>query len=237
MDEVTEKIQVYRNARREAGHEGPGVVSVMLHTFVGEDDDAVRERVREPMKAYLRTAVGLMKNFQQAWEIYRDRSRHKDRAEGGFESLSEEDMDSLLDFAFERYYETSGLFGSADRCLERVDQLREAGVDEVACLIDFGVDTSTTLQHLDQLAQLRDRAKQQEVDGEGGAAGAPLSFADQVRRYGVTHLQSTPSRMRMFLAEPEGRGRSSASTRCWLEERPSGSHGRRAAGCREGVAC
>jgi hypothetical protein len=76
------------------------------------------------MKAYLRTAVGLMKDFHQAWEIYKDRSRHKDRAEGGFGSLSDEDMDSLLDFAFERYYETNGLFGSVDRCLERIEQLR-----------------------------------------------------------------------------------------------------------------
>jgi natural product biosynthesis luciferase-like monooxygenase protein len=202
VEDIEEKIGVYREARRAAGHEGPGCVSLMLHTFIGEDDDEVRELVRQPMKNYLRTAVGLMKNFQQAWEIYRDRSRRKDQ-EGGFEALSEEDMESLLDFAFERYYETSGLFGSLDRCEKIVDRLREAGVDDIACLIDFGVDTDKTLAHLEDLAALRMRVK--DAEAHGGSDAPAVGFAGQVRRYGVTHLQCTPSRMRMFLADPEGR--------------------------------
>ncbi len=205
VEDITEKIQVYREAREKAGHEGPGTVSLMLHTFVGGDDADVRERVREPMKAYLKTAVGLMKNFHQAWEIYKDRSRQKDRAEGGFGSLSDEDMDSLLDFAFERYYETSGLFGSVDRCMERIEQLREAGVDDIACLVDFGVDTATTLAHLDQLAELRTRVKQLETESGSAEDGLPVGFAAQVKSAGVTHLQATPSRMRMFLADPEAK--------------------------------
>ena len=205
VEDITEKIRVYREAREKAGHEGPGVVSLMLHTFVGGSDADVRERVREPMKAYLKTAAGLMKDFHQAWEIYKDRSRHKDRAEGGFGSLSEEDMDSLLDFAFERYYETSGLFGSVDRCMERIEQLQEAGVDDIACLIDFGVDTATTFAHLDQLAELRTRVKRLEAESSSAEEGMPVGFAAQVKSAGVTHLQATPSRMRMFLADPEAK--------------------------------
>ncbi|MDT8369841.1 MAG: LLM class flavin-dependent oxidoreductase [Longimicrobiales bacterium] len=198
VEEIREKIAVYRDARQKAGHEGPGCVSLMLHTFVGGDDDEVRERVREPMKSYLRTAVGLIRNFQQAWEIYAGRQEHQND-EGGFESLSDDDLDSLLDFAFERYYESSGLFGSVERCVEIVGRLRAAGVDEIACLIDFGVDTSTTLEHLEHLAELRRRIRQARPDRE------PSGFADQVHRHGVTHLQCTPSRARIFLADPEAR--------------------------------
>jgi hypothetical protein len=36
-----------------------------------------------------------------------------------------------------------------------VDRLRSIGVDEVACLIDFGVDTSLALDGLGRLDELR----------------------------------------------------------------------------------
>ena len=39
----------------------------MLHTFVGDDDDEVREIVREPMKEYLRSSVDLIKD--DAWAL------------------------------------------------------------------------------------------------------------------------------------------------------------------------
>jgi alkanesulfonate monooxygenase SsuD/methylene tetrahydromethanopterin reductase-like flavin-dependent oxidoreductase (luciferase family) len=48
IEDITEKIRVYREAREKAGHEGPGVVSLMLHTFVGGDDAEVRERSGSP---------------------------------------------------------------------------------------------------------------------------------------------------------------------------------------------
>ena len=41
-----------------AGHPGDGHVTLMLHTFVGDDDDVVREVVREPMIDYLRQRAG-----------------------------------------------------------------------------------------------------------------------------------------------------------------------------------
>ncbi len=54
-----------------------------------------------------------------------------------------QEMDALLEHAFARYYGTSGLFGTPERCLAMVDRLSEAGVDEIACLIDFGIATDT----------------------------------------------------------------------------------------------
>ena len=149
------KIAVYRDAWRAAGHAGTGVVTLMLHTFVGADDSAVRETVREPMKSYLRSSVGLIKGFAGAWTASRRGAGQTQVAGDEFDKLSSEDMDSLLDFAFERYFETSGLFGSQARCLELVERLQEAGVDEIACLIDFGVPTEEVLSHLNDLDAVR----------------------------------------------------------------------------------
>jgi hypothetical protein len=37
-----------------------------------------------------------------------------------------------------------------------IERLKEIGVDEVACLIDFGVDVDSVLESLDHLVVLRD---------------------------------------------------------------------------------
>jgi len=198
LEELDEKIRAYRSKRAEAGHEGPGQVTVMLHAFVAGSDDEARALVREPMKAYLRTAVGLIRNYAKVWT--RPGSASLEETKGTeFEDLSEEDMDALLEFAFERYYETSGLMGSRERCARMLGRLDDLGIDEVACLIDFGVEGERTLRHLENLAELRPAL----AGAEEASASAPVARA--IREQGVTHLQCTPSRMRMLLADPRDR--------------------------------
>jgi natural product biosynthesis luciferase-like monooxygenase protein len=61
VEEVAGKITVYRQARAAAGHDpATGRVTLMLHTFVGDDDAEVRELVRQPMKEYLRRSLKLV---------------------------------------------------------------------------------------------------------------------------------------------------------------------------------
>jgi hypothetical protein len=73
-------------------------------------------------------------------------------------------------------------------------------VDEIACLIDFGVPTDATLAHLELLDQLRQRAS---VDRP--AAADQHGLAALVARHGVTHLQCTPSLARLLLADAGSR--------------------------------
>ena len=54
IEELAGKIHAYRNARHAAGHGGPGHVTLMLHTFVSNDQESVREHVAEPLTHYLR---------------------------------------------------------------------------------------------------------------------------------------------------------------------------------------
>ena len=108
-----------------------------------------------------------------------------------------------MDHAFERYFGTAGLFGTPESCLAQVDQLRELGVDEIACLIDFGVDDDVVLDALANLDELRRAANDGAVagrhaDDRRGAHGgrrrrSTSGSSAQIRRHGVTHLQCTPS--------------------------------------------
>lgn len=196
LGELSEKLAAYRNAWREAGHEGEGHVTLMLHSFVGPDAEQVRKAVREPMIAYLRTATSLVKQYAWAFPAFKRRAGMAESAgQDAFEALSQTDMEMLLSFAFDRYYETSGLFGTPESCLAMVDMVRTVGVDEIACLIDFGVPEQQVLEHLPYLNQLRLMAS----SGEPAGADEPLPVL--MKRHAVTHLQCTPSMMRLMLAD------------------------------------
>ena len=200
LEELKEKIAVYRQAWKDAGHPGEGTVSLMLHTYVGRDTDEVRELVREPMKEYLRSAVGLVQKAAWSFPTFKESTIDKD---GRFtmDNLSPEEVDAVLDYSFERYFETSGLFGSLDRCVELVDQLKGLGVDDVACLIDFGVPHDLVLDQLPLLATVRERSNK---SGEGLAV-AGSTIPQLIEEYAVTHFQCTPSMASMLVATDEDR--------------------------------
>jgi len=64
-------------------------------------------------------------------------------------------VDALVQRAFDRYYAESGLLGTVEKAAATVERFTKAGVDEVACLIDFGVGTDDVLGALGHLAKLR----------------------------------------------------------------------------------
>ena len=124
----------------------------MLHTFVGEDDATVRRTVKAPMLRYLGSSANLVGSYTASVPFFQQRCP----ATAG--PLSADDVRDALEFSFERYYATSSLMGTMSACLAVTDRLRAMGVDEVACLIDFGVDADTVLAALPLLAELRDLA-------------------------------------------------------------------------------
>jgi natural product biosynthesis luciferase-like monooxygenase protein len=195
-EELAEKLTAYRTARQESGHAGRGHVTLMLHTFVGTDLEQVRALVRKPFLEYLRVSTDLIQ--QARWDCPAFANKADCRSGPGDASdLSEADLEVLMDHAFDRYFTTSGLFGTPQTCLEMVDHLKAIGVDEVACLIDFGVEGDAVLEGLRHLDELRQRSQPEDDEGDH-------SIPVQIKRHQVTHLQCTPSLARMLAAETEG---------------------------------
>ena len=197
VDELAEKVKVYREAYEAAGHPGKGTVSLMLHTFIGDDVDEVREIVRAPMKQYLSSAMNLVR--AAAWHFPTFKEKAAATGKSPFEvfdeeELTPEDVDALLNFAFERYFESSGLFGTPRSALQMVNRLKEIDVDDIACLIDFGVPSSLALKHLHHLNELKQLA-------EPKLATEDFSIPAQIERHKVTHFQCTPSMASMLLQD------------------------------------
>ncbi len=201
VDEVAGKIAIYHAALRKAGHDPANfTVTLMLHTYVGRDREQVRRVAEGPMKAYLAAAVGLVKQYAWAFPAFKKPQGVTNPMEIDLRTLSDEENAAILDFAFHRYFEDSGLFGTVEDALARVEQLKRIGVGEVACLIDYGIAPEKVMEGLYPLAEVVRLA-----NAGGGVEADDFSIAAQILRHGVTHLQCTPSMARMIALNDEAR--------------------------------
>lgn len=147
IEQLAEKIALYRQARANHGYAPEtGVVTVMLHTFVGEDMNVVRELVRKPYCEYLKSNIGLLNNLGSS------RGHSVNIA-----AMSAKDLDDFVNFLFERFATSRGLIGTPETCVHLLEQLDNIGVDEAACLLDFGPSEDLILNHLPYLNQLKER--------------------------------------------------------------------------------
>lgn len=134
-EDLVRNIASYRNARAQSGLDPrKGKVTIMLHTYLGEDEEETKALVRAPMQHYLRN---FLNQFQQIPE-----------------GQKYTDPDKLLAFAFERYYAQTSLLGTPEKCTRILAKLGKAGVTEAACLVDFGLARTTVFESLTRLAQL-----------------------------------------------------------------------------------
>ena len=165
MEELSKKIRLYRESRIQHGHDGnAGKVAIMLHTYIGEDIEEVEKLVEQPFIEYLKNSIGLTK-------ILLEETGLKE------EDIAGERMEIILKNAFRRYYQTGSLIGTKSTCSAMVQKLKETGVDEIACLVDFGIEDGKVIEGLKNLRSLKE-----------------LFFRHGARLHRpVTMLQSTPS--------------------------------------------
>jgi natural product biosynthesis luciferase-like monooxygenase protein len=141
LDVMSRKIALYRNARREAGLDpAAGTVTMTMHTLLLDDRARVGRAVEAPLKDYIRSSL----------------NAHVTAAatEKGVAAPSEEQRAAMLEYAYQRYYKTCAIFGTVEDGRAMVDQALAAGVDEIACLVDFGVDYGVVRESLANLERL-----------------------------------------------------------------------------------
>ncbi|MCK4842352.1 MAG: LLM class flavin-dependent oxidoreductase [Methylococcales bacterium] len=141
LDAMQKKIALYRNARQEAGFDpDTGVVTLMLHTLILQDREQVEQAVEVPFKDYIKSSLDA--HLKAAVD------------ENGGQELSEIEKGKMLEYAYQRYFKTGAIFGTVDDGKDIVNQAIAAGVNEIACLVDFGVDYSVVMESLVHLKHL-----------------------------------------------------------------------------------
>jgi len=102
---------------------------------VGESLELVKATVRGPLIEYLRKSADLIKSYAWAFSAFKHQPESKEKAD--FSTLPKRRMDAILAHAFDRYFETSGLFGTPESCVKVIEKLGANDIDEVACLNRF----------------------------------------------------------------------------------------------------
>src|SRR6185437_12063897 len=128
LDAMAKKIALYRKAREKAGYDArTGVVSLMLHTMVNKNAATVEKAVEGPFKKYIKSSLDIhVKALQEQ--------------KGIKEEVTNEEKEKILEYAYYRYFKTCAVFGTPEDGRRVVDEAIEAGVNDIACLADFGVD-------------------------------------------------------------------------------------------------
>jgi len=185
---IASNLRIYREALARAGHPpSAGHVALLLHTFLGPEAEQAIATARRPFHRYLESSVGLVKNAVASEGLTVD-----------FDRLGPDDMEYMLELAYQRYVRTAALIGSPASVAPIVEHLRDLGVDEIACLIDFGVEPELVRQSLPWIAALqqRFRAPRQRRRSTAEPVRVPLT---EVQRDLWTVLQLGPEASLAYL--------------------------------------
>lgn len=150
--DLPEKIARYRKTRLEHGHSGPGQVTLMMHTYVHEDRACALADIQNPLQTYLGSSLDLTQASTKRAANARSPSKNSIRL-----------REAMLANACERYMSESGLFGRPSEVIETADRLAKAGVDEIACLVDFGVEHSKVMRSLELLTKVKNHLHSQAI--------------------------------------------------------------------------
>jgi natural product biosynthesis luciferase-like monooxygenase protein len=150
-EDLARKVRLYREARRAAGHDpAAGRVSLMLHTYLAGDLETVKARSREPLSGYLRSYM-----------------RQRDSFMALPDNITEADLEALVPLAFEHYVAHASLLATPATARTMLHRLAALDVDEVACLVDFGLPAAQVMEGLVPLAEV---AREQRREAEAAAA-------------------------------------------------------------------
>ncbi len=137
---AVERIGWYREALAEHGRriEDHEVCCVYHAHFIEREDDAVlRDIVDQPMAEYARAGIEAASRppDPEAYKGY-------ERREAGQQELG-----------FERYFPGRVLMGAPDQAVRRIRELEEAGITQIALLVDFGsLDQERIMRSLEVFA-------------------------------------------------------------------------------------
>ncbi|MEV8522917.1 MupA/Atu3671 family FMN-dependent luciferase-like monooxygenase [Streptomyces sp. NPDC052000] len=152
VESLSDKIALYRTARAEAGWEGPGKITVMMHTYVADDAAEAREVGGGSLRDYLLSAIDLEALAVEAG------GRMSGNKQGREVLSAVSAQRKLAELGVNRYLSGNSLIGSVEECTETARRVRAAGVDEIACLVDFVADPELVLASLERLAAVHREA-------------------------------------------------------------------------------
>jgi len=135
-EKLENRIRSYREGLRQGGYDVEGKeIALMLHTYVGLNQEEVEKRASTPFLEYQNSFLSLADNV-----IHYQSERER--------SIAGKVM-------FRKYSPDYSLMGTQERCMNVLRKLKGIGVTQIAALIDFGIDDGNLFQGLERLTELK----------------------------------------------------------------------------------
>lgn len=199
IEQLQENISLYHATLKAHGHDlAKAKVTLMLHTYLGEQEEAALATVKAPFKAYLESSIQLLKPLAEEQNI---------DLEG--------DREAVLEFGFNRFKHTNALFGTPDSCQDLLHSLQQIGVTEIASLIDFGIDNKDVLEGLTYLTTAKEQHEKTVALGNAFSPDEYQTEIELIKQHNISHVQLTPSQLQLILQEWEYSG-DSMPVQSWL---------------------
>jgi natural product biosynthesis luciferase-like monooxygenase protein len=144
MNELIRKVQIYREASQQF-HGRPGHVTLMAHTYAAESKEDIENIARPAMSEYIRTNIAMQQN----------NSAGAGYEKANFSGLTPRDVEVMTKLQVDQNLQSPLSFiGTLDRCAQQAELLKQNGADEIACLVDFGLQKEHVMASLRRLTQL-----------------------------------------------------------------------------------
>ncbi len=179
MDELPRKIKAYTQSLAQHGLSDRKHVTLMVHTFIG-DEAAIHTTAKPAYAEYVRTHMDLQSQRAMGY--------------GAKLNATEEEIRFIVARAVDRMIHKVGLIGTPEQCLEQARRFQQVGVDEIACLIDFGADAEAIMSSLEHVIELRRSldASSQDPGGPGAPAAALTPAAEPSPPAAASSERSSP---------------------------------------------
>ncbi|MEV1025598.1 MupA/Atu3671 family FMN-dependent luciferase-like monooxygenase [Streptomyces sp. NPDC050264] len=194
VGDLARNIALYRRTRAACGLDPrEGRVTVLVHTYLRGDGARARQEAYGPFSAYLRSSLSLFDTAVRSLGVEVDLAH-----------TPADDVEFLLERAYDRYCATRALIGTRAEVRPVLDALVAAGVDEIGAFVDFGLPAADMLAGLPHLAALKDDPA---PDG-GRPARAPAVVVPAVAAPPAVTAPASPQQRRMWLMDRMDPGRS-----------------------------
>jgi FkbM family methyltransferase len=172
----------------------------MLHTYMDATEQTALGLSEQPFKDYLRSSIQLMEPLAK---------------ETGLDINTQ--MDDLIEMAFRKFSKENTLIGSPGSCQKMLHRIRNIGVTEVACLVDFGLAHDKVLKGLENIVEAKEIYHSHVDLIRSLNADNQKTELELIHEYKLTHVQMTPSQAKLIVdLHDQTPGKELSSVQYWF---------------------
>lgn len=139
IDSLADKILIYRNSLKKHGHEPESYkVSLIVHACLFDDESSDSEHIKEALSKYFKSNSDFLKSLIKVYGA-------------GLEGDTEREF---IDKVIKRYIDISSLIGSTKKCTKIYKKIKDSGVDELICSIDFSIGEGLLPEGIEKIRKI-----------------------------------------------------------------------------------